>query len=610
MGIHGKNEHEIVIGSTTKQLQLARDPNGAAMYHVIEEIPSYQNPLLFEQKDWRGGHGQRDSDQGDMYYDGQSIDTTIEGKVFSGPLINEVKESDDTALDSAPVCFKWFPATSELLCATSGKIYRYNVSSNLKWTAATTTVANVTDLEVFGATIYAATGSSNDYYYSTGGDTWTLSTLSGTSAHAQAFLTAPNSAGTAEVLWKFIQPNEVYSATDPSNTGSWSSVAYIGDASSNITNFMLLNDNLLIGRVDNLYYYDSDGGVHELMPELQQARSTNNFKYIAQWQSGLYYSLVTRLGEIISSNFIDRMGPLTRIKDIGRVGTCVGLDADDDFLYVAMDEGTDTIIYKGREVQREGGLRWEWCPWVYLGTNQCSTIKVVQHTATDKRLWFGYGSSGTTTGYVTITDDPTADSNARFASSGLIRMSYFRGTNQYWDKLFQSVITETKGCASGKTVTPYYRKDTDASSTALTAAISTNGTVKTNLTSALSCNKILFELQFATDSSSVTPEVSLFQARGIEKPETVRIHECTYTFGDRPSDRAETIRTFLRGGRTSTSLIKFADLRYGDKTSDTSYTWVIMQPGYPEEVEIIHEKGRQPELGLRCRFQEVSFTVS
>ena len=56
-------------------------------------------------------------------------------------------------------------------------------------------------------------------------------------------------------------------------------------------------------------------------------------------------------------------------------------------------------------------------------------------------------------------------------------------------------------------------------------------------------------------------------------------------------------------------MIKFADLRYGDDTAGTNYVWVVMMPGYPQEVEILHERNRQPELGIKVRLQEVSYTI-
>jgi len=603
------HDHEIKIDNDIKKLNIARDSNGKALYEVSEGVPSYQSPLLFSQSDWKGGHGQHTYIEPDCYYEGQSIETTQPGRVFLGPLINEVKENDDTALDTAPVCFAWFAATTELLCATSGKIYRYNVGDNLKWTAATTTVASVKDLVEYNTVMYAARGSdTNKYYTSVNGIVWTITDL--TDAYAQTFFNSPNAAGTANVLWKSKHNNEIASTTNGVAGGTqWTSPAYIGDTSNKITNIFLSGDRLLIGRTDNLYWYDSDGGVHPQMDDLKHYRTTKNFQYVAPWQSMIYFSLGTGIGEIDLNDRFDMIGPLQDIDDIGKAGTCVGLTSTKDFIYAAIDEGTNTIIYKGREVTRRNGLRWEWCPFVYLGANASATLKACQHSATERRLWSGYGASGTTTAYTSLFDDATADSNARFAASGWMRMSYIYGSNPNWKKIFHKVILEVTGCSASQTVTVKYRKDTDTVATDLAPAIVTNGIVEIDCASPITCNRIQFELHLATSDSSSTPEVSFFRAVGVEIPEVARVHDVIYLIGDEPSKRTKTIRDFLRSGRTSTSLIRFADLRYGETIDDITYHWVVMQPGFPKEVEIYHSKERQPEIGIQCRFQEIDFPV-
>uniref|UniRef100_A0A6M3K5E2 Uncharacterized protein n=1 Tax=viral metagenome TaxID=1070528 RepID=A0A6M3K5E2_9ZZZZ len=593
-------DHEIEIDSVSKRLNLAQDENGKKYYTVAESIPEYRNPLRYIQNNWIGGHGQHDFRIPDKYFEGKAIDTTQEGKAFPGPEITEVKESDDTDLDSAPVVFCWFPLVSKWLCATAGKIYLYGT----KWTAATTIVAGVTDLKVYNGVCYAAKGTSNLYYTSTNGDTWTITDL--TDGYSERFLAAPNPAGTSNVLWKFKTPNELSNTTNGVAGGTqWSSPAYIGDTANNIIDIFLINDNLMIGRTDGLWNYDSNGGLHQLMGDLRFSRSTDNFKYGTEWQTGRYFSLLRGMGEITSYNTYDNMGPLTKIDDIGKVGDIVGIASDKDFLYVAVDEGTNTIIYKGREVRRREGLRWEFCPWIFLGTKTCATMAVCQHSSTDRRLWFGYTN---TTAYVKITDNPLADTNARFTTNSFLRMPYDLGTDLYWDKMYQSVITQTYNCTANNYITINARKDTDTTANAVTAAIVTNGTVKTNLTAAINCNRIQYELDFTNTSNTSPPVIEYFEARGIEQPETIRTHEAIYIMGDEPTRRTKTTRDFLRGGRDSNALIKFADLRYGDSVSGT-YVWTVMEPGYPQEIEIIKEKGKQPEIGIKVRLREVSFTV-
>ncbi len=600
------HDHELKIGSETKGLKLIRNEDGSVMYQVIEEIPEHQSQLRFSQTDWIGGHGQYDFLWPDKYFEGQSIDTTQDGRVILGPLIYSVGVSGND-LGANPVVFCWFEAITKLMVATATKVFWYDGTNFVE--KKEISGKTITDMKVYNDILYVAIGSSDKWYTSSDGASFTQTNL--TNAEATAIFASPNPEGTATELWSGKTPNKLYHTNDGTANGTaLSSVWTVGDTTDNITNIFLSGDELMVGKTDNLFHVDEDGGTHPQMNDLKHNRSTNNFKYVVEWQGAMYFSLGLGLGEVMGKTFRP-IGPLTNIDDIGKVSTgCVGLASDKDFLYVAIDEGTNTIIYKGREITRPTGLRWEWCPWVFLGTNACATMMVVQHTATDRRAWFGYGNNA---GYVILSDDPTADSAARFAASGWIRLCYTMGTNRYWDKMWQSIITETKGCTGNLTVTPKYRKDTETSATNLVpSAIKNNGLIKTNFTNALSSKRIQFELHLATNDSSNTPEVLFFEARGVEKPETVRIHECVYEIGDKPSARAKTVRDFLRDGRASTSLMKFADLRYqgpqSKGTSGTDFVYVIMQPGYPEEIEIRHERGDSPELGIRVRLQEISFS--
>ena len=605
MGIGGDFDHELKIGSTTEQFRLVRGEGEAVMYNIRNVIPNYRDPLRFTQTNWIGGHGSYERRAPDVYFEGQSIDTTQDGRVFLGPLINTVGEIGDSGnLDSAPVGFIWFEAVSKWLCFTASKIYLYTTG----WTLASTDVAGVTHMAEFKGVMYAALGTSNLYYTSANGDTWTITDL--TDGYAERFLVTPNPDGTAENLWKFKQPNELSRTTNGVAGGTqWESPTFVGDTSYNITNIFLQNNKLMVGREDNLYHVDSNGGVHPFRDDLKVNQSANNYKYVAEWQTSVYHSEARGMGEITAYNSYDVMGPLFGIDDIGKVGDIVGIAGDKDWLYVAVDEGTNTIIYKGREIlNTQGKLQWQWCPWVFLGTNACATIAVAQHSATDLRLWFGYG---TTTGYVILSDDPTADSAARFATSGFLRMCYDYGTDANWDKLWQSAVMEVVGGNDGETVQVQYRKDTDTSADECIAAATTSGVFETNFAAELASNKIQFELHLASNTSTATPEVRYFQAKGVEKPTTVRIHEATYAIDDSPSQDAEVLRDLLRTGRTSTKLIRFANLNFEETTSGTAgtdYVNCIFEPGFPREVEIVHLDGRAAEQAIQVQLREVSFS--
>ncbi len=606
-----KHDHQLKIDSTTDNFELMRDENGQAMYRVETIIKQHRDPLTFTQVSWLGGHGQHDMESDDMYFEGQSIDTTQEGRVFLGPLINEVNKTGDVDLDSAPVKFMWNPTVGELIMATAGEIYRYDVGSNGKWTAqAGSAITGVTDLAMYKGVAFAGRGQTTAYEYSTDNDSWTTSTL--TDKFANYFLVSPDLTGLTEVLWKAKTPNEVARAQTGINgaTGDddWRTPNFVGDTTANITNLFLLNNQLMIGRVDGLWHLDSDGNTHQQRPDLLANRSTDNFKYVTEWQAGVYHSEIDGMGEIWSYNNYEPMGPLFRTDDIAKRGPTVGEAADKDWLYVAKDEGTNTIVYKGREVRKDGELRWEWCPWIFLGTKTLQTMAVIQHSTTDRRLWFGYTNS---TAYVILSDNPTDDSAARFAPSGFVRMSYDLGSDLINDKQWQSAILQVVGGATGETVQVKYRKDTDTSATSIIAAATTNGVYESNFSSALTSKRIQFELHLASNTSTATPEVSYFQAKGVEKPTVVRIHEAVYKMGDKPTNRVSTLRSLLRTAGSTTNLIRFADLRYGDSTVDgKTYVYVSVEPGWPKEVEILRDKSRQPEIGIQMRMREVSYTLA
>jgi len=611
-------DHQLSINGTASEYYLVRDDNGKAMYEVSAAEVQYEPQLTFTQFDWIGGHGQCDYQEGDKYFEGQSIDTTQKGKVFLGPEITEVKDDDGSVLDSTPTDFFWFETVGKWLCWTAGEIYSLGTS----WEAATTTVSSVKQMVEMNGIAYASVGSGTAYYYSTDGTTWAQTDL--TDNDADGFLIAPNPDGLVDNLWKFKAPNELTRTTDGRGSAAggvqYETPTYIGETANDITNAFLNGDKLLIGKEDGLYWLDSIGGVHPQLPdELKVNHSTDNFKYVTNWQTSSYFSLQKGMGELTTAETFRPMGPLTEIDDIGKVGSIVGITSDRDWVYVAVDEGTNTIIYKGREVWTGQRLRWEWCPFVFLGTNACATIKVCQHSTTIKRLWFGYGSH---TGYVVLSDNPLADSTARFCTSGWLRMSYTYGTNPIYDKLWQSVVLETSRFnsgtstlgGSGESAQIKYRDDADiGAGAACVAAHTTLGVHESNLTSALNNKRVQFELWLASDTNTATPVVSFFQAKGIEKPTTVRTHEAYYRLGDTPSKRTKTIRTLLRAGRDSTTLMKFADLRYSQTVTGTTtgdYTWCVMEPGFPREVEIKHEKQRSPELAIQVKLREVSFTIS
>ncbi len=834
------NDHELNIGGTVKSLEIMRDKDGKANYQIIEDIPAYQKPLEHTEKDWSGGHGKFWFDGKPVYYDGQSIDTTLPGVVTPGaspslvdtyafltkcytydhgttsytdattasttigytgthngsanasvltdtnqnwttnalagyfiynttdgssaviasntattvtatlaggtdsdwdvsdayriatlPLTEATPAENDAVYFGAATAFTmlyvnivtqgvgtwtvaweyyngsswaavtglsdgtsgltaatglklvawstalgqttvsgtsaywirarisaytsittrpratqvwrslattdtigdfinwaWFGATSTAFAATTTRIFECDVSSGspVAYERYVVSSGSISDICEHNGILYFALGTSDFWLYTADGDTYISTDL--TNAKCSYFVSAPNKDGTAYVLWSATTPNKLYSTTDGRKSASGgatlTTVAYIGDTSANITSAFLLGDNFMVGRTDDLFHYDSDGGVHALMPEKRQTRSTDNFKYIQQWHGNVYASIGTGLAELSGMNTIDdKVGPLDDIEPIGKGRRQIkGIAADKKFLYVSVDENVGgtayTHVYKGSATQ----AKWAWCPWMYFADGVAGgELLVVPYSAYYRFLLVNCGSR---LKFAVLYDDPVKPGfNAVMPASGFLRMSYDYGTNPNWYKIWQSIVLEAFNLTSNNSLTMKYRADDDTSATTITAtpitAMDTNETMKEialdaqSSGTAISCHRIQWEIHFAcaTLATSTPPYVTYFQAKGVEVPTTTRVHEVVYYLGQSPSKTVKTLRDFLRGARTSTSLVKLADLRYGDSVSNTSgYVWVVMEPGYPQEVEFIQEVKERPELGMRCRWREISFTVS
>jgi hypothetical protein len=467
------------------------------------------------------------------------------------------------------------------------------------------------DAIVMNDVFYLAMGPYDAYYYCEDplaeDPIWTESTL--TDHIAYRFLTASNPTKTANILCKTDYPNIVTYTTDGRNIADggseWSSAVYVGLTGSSEVNIFTLNGNIAVGRAEGLYEYDTSGGVEKII-NLNSDLSNTAFSSVINWKANTYYNTNWGLNELTNYYSLNKVGAMEIDAKIELKGQCTALTSDEDFIYEAVLSGSNTTIYKGFKV----GDIWSWCPFIYNGANTCKSMMIYSDPLLNVKPKFLFFTYGSVLKSCNLSLTPSNDSNCDFAASGNLVTSYDYGTNPYWDKIFQSVIIETYNCAAGRTVTIKYRKDSETTFTALTSAIAKNGVQRINLSSQIACKRIQFEIDLVTNDSTKSPEIHMFTVSGVEKPESFRVHEATYYLGEDPSKKAKTIRDFLRSAKTETGLIKFADLRYKDITTTPTYSWVILQPGYPQEVEVVQEKGREPELGLKVRWQEINYPVT
>lgn len=590
--------------ATTKELTLARErgTTGACLfrsYEVNQEGGRPDKPL-FDQRDWSGGFGQGNFTDETRYSAGSNIDTTQTGQIFLGPLINSTTIHGGGNLGAAPVDFELFGST--LYVATATKIYSWS-TGDAHWDLKKTysTGDNITDLHSFGGYLFVGRGASTAYDYTSDGANYTTSTL--TDGYANGFLTAPAGAGTTMILWKWKTPNQIASHSTGLNGTQWTTAAYIGDSGYNITNLLLPHDNLFVGKVDNLYHYDSDGKSYPLMPELRCAQSTNNFKSTTYWQGSAYFSLGSRVGEVTAYSSFDNVGPLDHLEHISQTGSCVALTSDRDWVYAFMQEGSNYICYKGRESLKDNALAWSWCPWANLSTNSVATATVCQFSGENPKLWFGYGSAAA---YITLSDNPPADTYT-YAASGYLETGWFDAGARDWNKLIDAVLAEAKmssgAMSATKNVTLSYATDDGTSFTQIDTAITTAtmGSKKYTDTAPVAAKKVKFKIALATDSSSVTPIVKYFAAYGFIQPARVRLFDFTVFAEQGTTGMTKDIRDFLIDGRDSTSLITLVD-RFG------SSHYVRILPGYPQEIEMVNQEGKQVGIAMKVMCEKVDWS--
>lgn len=744
------NDHEIMIGTEIKGLQLYRDADGKAAYSVFEQEAEHRGRVLFGQYDWKHGFGQYQSSNPSKYLSGQNIETSMEGRVTIGPHIqvsrifeypDSVKLDDGGAFATETSdASNWTASDVTLLPATPAENDAFYIGDAAKfnevyisigtlgagtwtitweywngsaWTAISSTEdfkstvgivltgmsnwatcevdgvtlywirgrvsaytsittqplgstvwivkstphaieidartqavglfpyfsyyiahgltlyavydlsyalfevcslpVNITSMVFYDDVLYLGQGSSDLYYYSTDGKVFTQTDL--TDGYAEHFLIAPNPDATGTVLWKSKLPNEVSSTTNGKTVAAggiqWASPAYIGDTHTDITNLILHSDKFLIGKTDRLWYYDSNGGTSVFLENLNIADSSEpeNFASWVSHQGSTYFTLNGRLVELTSYDGITFMGPNEESGKIEEFSEVFDVVSDGKFLYAGVYDNTtrtEITIYKGY-IDLEA---WHWCPIVSTTGTTVSKLAINQSYSSMFLLYF----LRDTTHIYNVSLESIPFSGNLFNDTWdtkKIRFSWDYGTDIYMNKILESIVVETSDCSATQTIIPYYYKDTDTVPTQMAEAITTNGVNKINLTTPIYGKRFSFEFVLTSNSTLTSPVLRKFQALGSEKPESVRIHDCSYTLGHSPYVTAKTIRTFLRGGRTTTSLIKFADLRFGEHvsgTGGTDFTYVTMAPGYPQEVEMTHAITKEPELVVKVRWIETNYS--
>ena len=601
----------LTIGGVSKLFDLAKS-EGRKQFSTKEEpiippralleVPTYQDLpperiLAFVQNTWQGGMGQKDHFKiSDMYADGQGIDTKEPDQIILGPKISTIT--------GAPSIIALHSFKEQEYAIGTRYVYKYTTD----WTTVLDVgVADTIEcINHYDDRIYIGLTTGKYYYSSTGdSDSWTQCTLANAVAHE--LVVAPPFSGSKDILVLATRPNIVRTAIAPLNdqAGWLDPPYYIGDTSSNITSLFILNGTLLIGKEDGLYALPIDGRP-VLLLSFKEQRSSANFAYHTNWQGITYIAAAGDIMEIISTAstvfHVDYVGPLHKSPELAKMGSVVGITNDDKNLYAIFKIGSEYVIYTGRERRdTKYGLRWEWVPYIYLGTTECKAIKVMQRDNQNPKLWLGYGNDTQNVLLPLAPNLPLGDPNYRFTSSGHLITSYFDGGYDTWNKLFYQLWTITENLVvDSRYIKVYYQADTDTSWTYLTV-LSSNGVHAVNLPP-LSGQKFRLKFELYTTNDTKTPILREFIFRGTLQPELVKTLDFTVVLSQSNSRKPSTDLAFLESGRIATSPIVLKDLRFGTTRN------IIFLPNSPMEMEVFDEVAKQPTYAARILAQQLNWS--
>lgn len=507
----------------------------------------------------------------------------------------------DSASGGAYVGMAYFNSGAYLVSA--GSFYVWD--STLNYFTEKESLTSITDICVYNGKLYVALGSTSAYQYSSDGDTFTASTA--VDDDFTYFMVAPSFDGLTHVLYG-ADSNYVKVTSNPDNGGTeWSDAHYIGDSTTSITALMLHQNMVLVGKPDGLYHIRSDESVVPMLPELQLAQSSNNFRYHVNYKGRLYFSLDTRIGEITEYGKYNVIDPFQNIDDMVTKGKCVGLSCDRDYLYASMYNGANTVLYKG---YKDDNYKWCWSP-IYYHSGNAGTINVMQVSSNNTMLWIYHSSL--TLYYTTLSDNPLADANYEFNSAGYLITSWYDAGDRDWTKILESIVCECRGwdndtptgsdLSANVSVTIYYEIDETGTWTQIDTAYTDDNPkagswVKKYLDASTLANgkKIRFKIALASNDASITPVIKYFGAYGQVRPNYVKVFDFAIDVDPSLDAMADTktLKDFLVGGRTATGLNILGDMH---RTNH----YIEFLPGYPKEVMAADETGRQYRLVMAIR---------
>jgi hypothetical protein len=175
-----------------------------------------------------------------------------------------------------------FPArpqefSSDLYVPCGRTILKWDITNEIWYPVYCNASYAVTDIEVFGNSIYAGLDTSAPFVYSSDGTSWSSVGGSGDSSYAKYFSKVRNANG--DFALAKVRSNQVSLSVTPSSLTSWGAEIKVGEPNHPVTNAFSANDTLIVGKEDGLFVYDRvSNQFRDISPETNLFTAPENFQ--------------------------------------------------------------------------------------------------------------------------------------------------------------------------------------------------------------------------------------------------------------------------------------------------------------------------------------------
>ncbi len=304
-----------------------------------------------------------------------------------------------------------------------------------------TTAVNITDLEPFpDDNLYICLNYHTAMLANEAGYAMNVSegfTPLGAVANGFQFMMTVHSA--VPTMWGNSTQNGIRSNNDPINALAWSGLTSVGSTYYNITDLISKAGALYIMKEDTPYYLDSTGAVkNDLAPELRSLLANTSGKNVCLWKNNLYIpcgeqGLLETDGT--TNRFLNPASYCTNLTDY--TGRVMAVVSDEQYLFVAVKNGSQAEILAGREETIGNTTDWIWHPIAELTLSGVETMYV--STIIQKRLWIASTDASEPLYYIPLPigyGDITNDTNRAFLSNTFFETPFLHGNFKDTDKAF------------------------------------------------------------------------------------------------------------------------------------------------------------------------------